>query len=67
MKKMNQKNCPICKKTSDKKYTPFCSLRCSQIDLSKWFSESYSIASYDTTEEFEDTKMNIQQEREDKD
>lgn len=38
-----QKPCPICKKPSDRKYIPFCSERCSLIDLGNWFTEKYTI------------------------
>ena len=33
--------CPICKKPAMKPYSPFCSHRCGQIDLGKWFNEDY--------------------------
>jgi endogenous inhibitor of DNA gyrase (YacG/DUF329 family) len=36
--------CVYCnKKELDPKYKPFCSLRCSQLDLYKWFSNGYSV------------------------
>ena len=36
--------CPICNKMEPAgKYKPFCSKRCSDIDLGNWFSESYTI------------------------
>ena len=31
--------CPTCKKKSDNKLTPFCSKKCSDIDLMKWLSD----------------------------
>lgn len=37
--------CPICKKPSAEKYTPFCSKRCADIDLGSWFSELYVVES----------------------
>ncbi len=36
--------CPICKSTSVADYKPFCSKRCADIDLGKWFSNAYAIA-----------------------
>jgi endogenous inhibitor of DNA gyrase (YacG/DUF329 family) len=36
------KNCPICKKPSVDKYRPFCSSRCADVDLGRWFKESYA-------------------------
>jgi len=36
-------NCPICKKPTDTQYRPFCSRRCADVDLGRWFNESYTI------------------------
>ncbi|MDA0224444.1 MAG: DNA gyrase inhibitor YacG [Rhodobacterales bacterium] len=38
-------SCPICSKPPSEKYRPFCSKRCADIDLGKWFNESYSVPS----------------------
>lgn len=38
-------SCPICHKETDKKYRPFCSKRCADVDLGKWLKGSYSIPS----------------------
>ncbi len=35
--------CPICKKPSDAAYEPFCSKRCADVDLHRWFSGGYGI------------------------
>jgi uncharacterized protein len=35
--------CPICKKPSVQKFHPFCSNRCAQIDLNRWFGGNYAI------------------------
>lgn len=35
--------CPICSKPSDQKYTPFCSRRCADVDLSRWLKGGYAI------------------------
>ncbi len=35
--------CPICDKPSTKATYPFCSPRCKDVDLSRWFSGSYAI------------------------
>ncbi len=35
--------CPICAKESDRKYRPFCSKRCADIDLGHWMSGKYAI------------------------
>lgn len=41
--------CPICGKSTEVQYKPFCSKRCADIDLGKWLGESYAIP----VEEFE--------------
>ncbi|WP_293951029.1 DNA gyrase inhibitor YacG [Sneathiella sp.] len=37
------KSCPQCGKPAVLKYRPFCSARCKQVDLGKWFNEAYVI------------------------
>tara|TARA_B100000686_G_C16543427_1_gene838627 strand:- start:119 stop:304 length:186 start_codon:yes stop_codon:yes gene_type:complete len=32
-------NCPTCKKASMDSFTPFCSKKCSDLDLMKWLSD----------------------------
>jgi endogenous inhibitor of DNA gyrase (YacG/DUF329 family) len=39
--------CPICKKPTLSQFRPFCSKRCADIDLGKWFSGSYGIPADD--------------------
>jgi uncharacterized protein len=36
-------SCPICARETDKKYRPFCSRRCADIDLGKWLTGGYAI------------------------
>jgi uncharacterized protein len=36
-------SCPICGRAADAKYKPFCSRRCSDIDLGKWLTGAYAI------------------------
>jgi endogenous inhibitor of DNA gyrase (YacG/DUF329 family) len=33
----------ICGKPQDEKYKPFCSRRCADVDLNRWFSGRYAI------------------------
>ncbi|WP_299415379.1 DNA gyrase inhibitor YacG [uncultured Sulfitobacter sp.] len=40
-------SCPICAGEVDKKYRPFCSRRCADVDLAKWFSGAYAAPSED--------------------
>lgn len=35
--------CPICRKPSTQQFHPFCSARCADIDLNRWFSGAYAI------------------------
>jgi endogenous inhibitor of DNA gyrase (YacG/DUF329 family) len=35
--------CPLCGKTAQEKYKPFCSLRCADLDLGKWLNGAYSV------------------------
>jgi endogenous inhibitor of DNA gyrase (YacG/DUF329 family) len=39
------KPCPICGKPATAAHRPFCSARCADIDLGRWFRESYRIPS----------------------
>ena len=36
--------CTICKRARSEEYAPFCSSRCRDRDLSKWFGDGYSVA-----------------------
>ena len=35
--------CPICGKEAADKYRPFCSRRCSDVDLGRWLTGSYVV------------------------
>jgi endogenous inhibitor of DNA gyrase (YacG/DUF329 family) len=43
--------CPQCHKPAAEAYKPFCSKRCADVDLGKWFSESYALASEEPLDE----------------
>jgi hypothetical protein len=43
--------CPICGKPSDPRLRPFCSKRCADIDLQRWFSGAYRIPGAPRTDE----------------
>ena len=36
-------SCPICDEMAHKKYRPFCSKKCADIDLGKWLSGTYAL------------------------
>lgn len=40
---MSRPKCPICGKPTDPAVRPFCSKRCADVDLQRWFSGSYAI------------------------
>ena len=35
--------CPICRKPIDPGFRPFCSKRCADVDLQRWFTGAYVI------------------------
>ncbi len=37
------KSCPICGKPQIEAFRPFCSKRCREVDLGRWFTESYRV------------------------
>lgn len=38
------RTCPICKKPRVEEFTPFCSARCRDRDLARWFNDGYAVA-----------------------
>ena len=40
---MTQTRCPICRRPAEADYRPFCSKRCADIDLQRWFSGAYVV------------------------
>ena len=38
-----QARCPICGRPRVHRYRPFCSARCRDIDLGRWFAASYTV------------------------
>jgi len=52
--KSSDKKCSICGKPVLIKFRPFCSIRCSQLDLSKWLNEDYSMPVVETDDFDED-------------
>jgi endogenous inhibitor of DNA gyrase (YacG/DUF329 family) len=43
--------CPICRKPSVEAYRPFCSKRCADVDLNRWFSGAYVVAGKEEEDE----------------
>jgi len=47
-----RKKCVLCDKIVQEKYRPFCSKRCADIDLHRWFSGAYAVpAPFDPEDE----------------
>ena len=42
-KKAKSKLCPICQGSATDDFRPFCSKRCADVDLSRWFGGGYSV------------------------
>jgi hypothetical protein len=48
------KPCPICGKPAEAKTRPFCSRRCADVDLHRWFSSTYAVPAVESDEEGRD-------------
>ncbi|MFM9889504.1 MAG: DNA gyrase inhibitor YacG [Rickettsiales bacterium] len=44
-------HCPICSKPTLETHKPFCSARCQQVDMHRWFSGSYAVPAVELDEE----------------
>lgn len=42
--------CPICSKPTVPEYRPFCSKRCADVDLQRWFTGGYAIPAVENDE-----------------
>ena len=45
--------CPGCGAARVKKYRPFCSKRCADMDLGRWFIGAYAVPSEELPDEFD--------------
>jgi len=43
--------CPTCGAHADRKAHPFCSTRCADIDLGRWFQGNYAIPAFDSADD----------------
>ena len=55
--KNNKTKCPTCRSFSVKSSYPFCSQRCSSIDLGRWFDGKYSIPSVEDPDGLDIVKL----------
>lgn len=51
---VQERPCPICGRAATAAFTPFCSRRCADIDLNRWFSGAYRVAINEPDTEIED-------------
>ena len=49
------KPCPICGKPSLDKFRPFCSRRCREVDLHRWFAGVYAVPAVEADGEGDDS------------
>ena len=55
---MSASQCPICKKPMVAEFRPFCSKRCADVDLQRWFTGRYAIpAKADDEDEADGTPL----------
>ena len=50
---MSERKCPICGRPTAAAFRPFCSRRCADLDLQRWFSGRYVIPAVDDEREDE--------------
>lgn len=50
------KTCPICRRPSEARWRPFCSRRCSEVDLFRWLNGSYRVPAASAAEEGDGTE-----------
>jgi endogenous inhibitor of DNA gyrase (YacG/DUF329 family) len=48
---MSTRLCPICDRpAADDRYRPFCSRRCADVDLQRWFTGAYAVPAEEAPE-----------------
>ena len=45
--------CPTCKGEAVARFRPFCSKRCADIDLGRWFNEDYTVPAVEPPDEWD--------------
>ena len=46
--------CPICGKPAAERFRPFCSGRCKDVDLNRWFKGAYAIPAAESADDSEE-------------
>ncbi len=58
------KPCPICGKPAVDRFRPFCSGRCKDVDLNRWFKGAYAIPAAESADDSEDQGRVVPRDRE---
>ena len=53
MANVAKSQCPVCNAERVEKFRPFCSKRCADLDLGRWFTGSYAIPTEEIPDEFD--------------
>jgi len=53
MASVAKSQCPVCNAEWVEKFRPFCSKRCADLDLGRWFTGSYAIPTEEIPDEFD--------------
>lgn len=51
------RKCPMCGNATVHGFRPFCSRRCADIDLGRWFTGSYAVPAVDDPDNYEDFEL----------
>ena len=49
--------CPTCGKPSEPAYRPFCSKRCADVDLQRWFTGRYAVPAVENESDQDDEDL----------
>jgi endogenous inhibitor of DNA gyrase (YacG/DUF329 family) len=49
--------CPICGRTAEQAFRPFCSARCADVDLQRWLAGAYVVPAADDEEVAGDERL----------
>jgi hypothetical protein len=50
---MSTRKCPICGRPAEADHRPFCSRRCADVDLQRWFKGAYAVPAVEDKSEDE--------------
>ena len=53
------KSCPICGKPAVERFRPFCSGRCKDVDLNRWFKGAYAIPAVETDDPSDEQERDV--------